>query len=707
MEKCYQINYLAFRNQEIINKLKLIQHLPDYKRNQAEQWFLIIKEYEELKREAERLGKEFHKTKVIKNLGETYCFHHKTFYPYFRRYRKGGIEALEPGWGKRKGKSNIAKTILPVFQQIMEPGKGYKYNLEKLVPVCEQMGIKPPIYETFRNIVVANGLSEILTGKKPKPKQESTQLSVVEIEGKSDLPEWIRITDRKGLNLAIFKFDMVFRLLNLGLGGDEKDRLIDEIIKKKYHNSNEAVIRISGSSLYRYLELLKKYGFTWLFGNQHGSSAKKNKKLARVTFNIDLNDPLQCIKDLKSIIENNPGIAPEVKAVALRFFKHCRRYTRPGGYKYRRLSLDHPLTDDEIRKLERYRKGVNKNHRKRATAILMANKNCSLLDIIMEADCGWQTVYKWIRKFKENGVGFIETKKDRTKNNEELRKRGHRIIKIIHHSPKDYGINRTSWIYRDIAKVYKNKYDKNLDAASIRKVLKDANYTWRSARRVLTSPDPKYRQKTKKVLDTLRNLGSNDAFFFVDESGPWQVRKYGGKSWTKRGESKYYPQIQKPKGRVTFIGALDAVKNQVVWFFTKSKNTAAVVCLIKVLFFKYHKYSTINLTWDCASWHKSKGLKKCLENLNSQKEGPRINVVPLPKQSQFLNVIESVFSGVKSAVIFNSDYGSEYEMKMAIDQHFRERNEYFKANPKRAGNKIWDKEYYSLDHFESGLHKKM
>ena len=62
---------------------------------------------------------------------------------------------------------------------------------------------------------------------------------------------------------------------------------------------------------------------------------------------------------------------------------------------------------------------------------------------------------------------------------------------------------------------------------------------------------------------------------------------------------------------------------------------------------------------------------------------------------------------MKRAVIFNSDYNSEYEMKAAISRHFKERNEYFTANPKRVGKKIWDEEYYNLDEFESGLFRKM
>jgi hypothetical protein len=44
------------------------------------------------------------------------------------------------------------------------------------------------------------------------------------------------------------------------------------------------------------------------------------------------------------------------------------------------------------------------------------------------------------------------------------------------------------------------------------------------------------------------------------------------------------------------------------------------------------------------------------------------------------------------AVIHNSDYQSVEECKKAIDTYFAERNEYYRQNPRRAGNKIWGKE---------------
>jgi len=103
------------------------------------------------------------------------------------------------------------------------------------------------------------------------------------------------------------------------------------------------------------------------------------------------------------------------------------------------------------------------------------------------------------------------------------------------------------------------------------------------------------------------------------------------------------------------------------------------------------------MSWDHASWHSSRSLFAEIEKVNKyrfrkESKTPIVKLAPLPARSQFLNVIESVFSGMASAIIQNSDYESVDQAKHAIDRYFSERNEYFRIHPKRAGNKIWGKE---------------
>jgi hypothetical protein len=91
----------------------------------------------------------------------------------------------------------------------------------------------------------------------------------------------------------------------------------------------------------------------------------------------------------------------------------------------------------------------------------------------------------------------------------------------------------------------------------------------------------------------------------------------------------------------------------------------------------------------------SKDLIAHLDEINQKAAGegfPVVKTAPLPACAQFLNVIESVFSGMARAIIHNSDYPSVEAAMDAIDRYIKDRNEYFSTHYQRAGKKIWGKE---------------
>jgi hypothetical protein len=181
--------------------------------------------------------------------------------------------------------------------------------------------------------------------------------------------------------------------------------------------------------------------------------------------------------------------------------------------------------------------------------------------------------------------------------------------------------------------------------------------------------------------------------------------------FAKGGEAPVIPQYQTRKGSVALIGGLSATTNQMTWCFTPSKDTTAVIDLIEILFNQHLNKTRLYVVWDAASWHESTTLVDWIDAFNMEtiaaKEGPQITLVPLPSRSQFLNVIESAFGVMKKTIIHHSDYQSAYEMKSAISQHFRDRNAHFKDNPRRAGSKIWDIDFFhDLTCLPSGNYRK-
>jgi hypothetical protein len=88
---------------------------------------------------------------------------------------------------------------------------------------------------------------------------------------------------------------------------------------------------------------------------------------------------------------------------------------------------------------------------------------------------------------------------------------------------------------------------------------------------------------------------------------------------------------------------------------------------------------------DCVAQHNDSIMK-------GERQGPTMALAPLPAGAQFLNVIESVFSGMARAVLASSNYESIDETRAAIDRYLLERNKKFAFAPKRAGGAIWGSE---------------
>ena len=360
------------------------------------------------------------------------------------------------------------------------------------------------------------------------------------------------------------------------------------------------------------------------------------------------------------------------------------------------------IEQNDYKILEIWRRGNDKKKWERSVAIL-ENFNMSFEEISRKVERPIGAIKKWISIFNGHGLDGLNDslKSKKRKIPDKVKEKTKRILKIFHHKPTEFNINRSNWTLGALAQAYEYKYGEKLSGSAVSYHLKRSDYSIRKARSVLTSPDPDYREKVEELLKVLRSLTDDEEFFFVDELGPLRVKKYGGRCFVKKGESLTTPQNQKSKGSITLSAALSAKTNQVTWVYEKSKDSSSMINLIESFFNQYHNKSKLFITWDAASWHSSNELLEWLDEFNQDtatfQHGPYIELIPLPSCSQFLNVIEAVFSGMKRAVIHHSNYQSEIEMKTAISLHFQERNDYFQKNPKRAGKKIWKIDFFN-DH---------
>ena len=275
--------------------------------------------------------------------------------------------------------------------------------------------------------------------------------------------------------------------------------------------------------------------------------------------------------------------------------------------------------------------------------------------------------------------------------------KANRILALLHCRPDSLGFNRMSWTQDDLVRAYRERHTEGISRSTVNRLIKKVGYGWRKARRVLTSPDPNYREKAELLWKTLRSLSASELLFYCDEWGPVQVKRRDGRAYRLKGSAPRIPRHQVSKGTVSLVAALSATTNQITWLFVPSKDSESMMRLLEMLYNQYHDKSKLYVTWDAVSWHNSATLIQWVDEFNAanngQPRGPMIELIPLPTSAQFLNVIEGVFSGMTKAVIHNSDYKCPDDMKAAISRHFNQRNRHFTEHPARAGKKIWEPNY--------------
>jgi transposase len=283
--------------------------------------------------------------------------------------------------------------------------------------------------------------------------------------------------------------------------------------------------------------------------------------------------------------------------------------------------------------------------RNRAMVALASRRNIPNRTISEFLGVGKAFVRKYRQKFESEGVPCLfapQIKTNRKIDNENLRKA---IFSLLHEPPSNHGINRTSWTMELLRRVL-NKNGTQIGTVLIARIIKAAGYRWRKAKIVLTSTDPAYKEKLAHIRHILSNLQPDEAFFSIDEYGPFAIKAKPGRTLSPAGVQPTVPQWQKSRGCLIMTAALELSGNQVTHFYSAKKNTAEMIRMMEVLIKRYGDRRKLYLSWDAASWHISKQLFARINahNTASSKEGgPLIETAPLPAGAQFLNVIESVF----------------------------------------------------------------
>jgi len=276
------------------------------------------------------------------------------------------------------------------------------------------------------------------------------------------------------------------------------------------------------------------------------------------------------------------------------FCYHINEWLKQNNYSITHNSLPlKELTTQDLRILKKYKKSKSKNSWRKAKAIIDIYQGKSKAKVAKNIGVSLKTLKKWVRTVNDEGIEELFKRKQKKINKEikdKIRLKKNRIIEILHQPPHLFGINRTSWSQSSISEVYEKEYNEKMSTTSISKYLKEEGYVFKKARKVLTSTDPKFREKLAEISKILLNLQPNEKFFSVDEYGPFAIKIRGGRTYTLKDELSTYPQLQTSKGSLILTAALELSTNQMTYFYSDKKNTDEMIKLMYILLKKYKKF---------------------------------------------------------------------------------------------------------------------
>ena len=267
---------------------------------------------------------------------------------------------------------------------------------------------------------------------------------------------------------------------------------------------------------------------------------------------------------------------------------------------------------DTAELLDKVANGPQRERRK-ALILLGRIRGISIKTLCLVFDTSPSTIYSDWRRFNAMGMESLSQKRPGPAPKAEDETIKAAVFSVIHSPPSEHNINRTSWKFEDICKCL-SKQGMHVSKNLISKIIRKAGYKWRRAKTVLTSNDPKYREKLDRIKSILSTLGENDRFCSIDEFGPFAVKIKGGKRLVGPNEYPQVPQFQKSKGWLIVTAALELSQNQVTHFYSKAKNTTEMIKLLEVLLERYRGCDRLYFSWDAASWHASKALYEKVKN---------------------------------------------------------------------------------------------
>lgn len=166
---------------------------------------------------------------------------------------------------------------------------------------------------------------------------------------------------------------------------------------------------------------------------------------------------------------------------------------------------------------------------------------------------------------------------------------------------------------------------------------------------------------------------------FWDESGPWRAIDYGGYAWSPIKKPRRQRAKPMPKEKLYIVAKLESRAGRIYWRIHPVLDHKTILQDLKLEIGRWRHKRRIILIWDNAPWHHwTEAVRDWIAQHNrtaKQRGLPKIKLLPLPKQANELQPLETDFGVINRTAIRGCDHQTLADLKSFIVHQLRKINQ--------------------------------